>query len=70
MTKIKLEVGKLYDIQPIKGENYDDCEFVFGQYRPIAVDGQYFQKNDNNTLTLIDSNRTWWDSEGFHITEV
>ena len=72
MAKAKLKQYGKYIIQPIEGENYDDCEFLFNNllsnYEIRAVDGQYFQ-------TMFDGpghtelNKTWWDSEGFKITE-
>lgn len=62
-----MEKGKKYNIQPIKGESYHDCEFKFGIYKIIAVDGQYFQTIFTRHAEL---NRIWWDSEGFKITEI
>jgi hypothetical protein len=65
---VKLQKGNLYCIQGIKNENYNDCRFIFGDYRITAIDGQYFQ-----VMTMENSpelNRVWWDSEGFKITEV
>lgn len=67
MAKIKLKKDKDYNIQPIRGENYDDCDFIFGAYKTIAVDGQYFQTIFPGHAEL---DRIWWDSEGFHITEI
>lgn len=59
----KIEKGKKYDIQPIKGENYHDCDFVFGEYYLTVIEhgGRYFQ---------IFGETEWWDSEGFKITEI
>ncbi len=57
----KMEKGKRYNIQPIKGEDYSDCEFGFGIYLIKTVDEQYFQTFGKET---------WWDSEGFKVVEV
>lgn len=62
----KMEKDKDYDIQPIKGENYHDCEFVFGIYKIKAIDGQYFQIKGISP----EVNQIWWDNEGFKITEI
>jgi hypothetical protein len=77
--KVKLEKGKEYYIEPIEGENYDDCQFYFGfsltGYEILEVDGQYFRadfigRNDEEypdpDFKLED---VWWDSEGFKITK-
>ena len=62
MAKIEFNLGDKYNIQPIKGENYHDCNFVFGEYRLTAIeDNRYFQ---------IFGKTEWWDSEGFCITEI
>ncbi len=75
--KVKLEKGKSYHIKPIKGENYDSCDFYFGfgitGYKILEVDGQYFRadflgkKNSREDVDL-NLNDIWWDSEGFKIT--
>ncbi len=69
---IKIKVGLKCSIRHIKEENYDDCEFIFKNacmnYEITAVDGQYFQTRfDGPGHSKLD--KTWWDSEGFCITE-
>lgn len=67
----KMERGKEYNIQPIKGENYNDCEFKFKNtsedYKILEVDGQYFRTTFPGHAKL---DRIWWDSERFKITEI
>lgn len=65
--------GLNYYIEPIKGENYDDCEFIFrnlfDKYEIRAIDGQYFQtKFAGPGHSELD--KIWWDSEGFKITAI
>lgn len=62
MAKIELNLNDKYNIQPIKGENYNDCDFVFGEYRLTAIEyDEYFQ---------IFGKTEWWDSKGFKITRI
>ncbi len=69
MAKIKLEKNKRYNIKPIKGENYLDCEFKFGVHTIADVDGQYFKTYFKSRKVKPNEDNTWWDSEGFDITE-
>ncbi len=70
MAKTKMYKGIKYNIEPIKGENYNDCEFIFkntsGNYKILEVDGQYFRTAFPGHVEL---DRIWWDSKGFKITE-
>jgi len=66
MAKIELEAGGFYNIQPIEGENYFDCQFKFGKHIIAAVDGQYFQVR----LGTPELDGEWWDSEGFKFKRV
>ena len=60
--------GLKYNIQPIGGENYDDCEMIFGELEIAEIDAQYFR----GTFAVINSDldKIWWDSKGFKITEI
>jgi len=60
--KIKLEKWISYNVQPIKGESYHDCEFPFGKHKLLAVD-------DEQCFRIVGYS-AWWDSKGFEITEI